>query len=372
MNKLKVIQVVPELESGGVERGTLEVARFLVSDGHESVVVSGGGRLVNRLESEGSRHVNWRLGEKSLLTLRHVRPFRRFLENERPDILHLRSRCPAWIAWLAWRKMDPATRPRLVTTVHGFNSVNRYSKIMTCGERVIVVSNSVADFIRQNYPDVSEEKIRVIHRGVDPQEYPYGYRPPEEWLRKWKKEYPGLEGRIVLTLPGRITRLKGHEDFCSIVASLQEKGMPVHGLIVGDAHPRKQAYLQELRAKVATMGLADVITFTGLRSDLREIMAVSHAVLSLKAEPEAFGRTTLEALSLGVPVVGYSHAGIAEQMEPLFPEGAVGAGDTEAVVDRIESWGQNPPRPQRMSPFTLEAMLRKTLEVYEELTVIRK
>ena len=119
---MKVIQVLPELNAGGVERGTLELGRHLAAAGHESLVVSAGGRLVEQLETEGSRHIRLPVHRKSPATLGQVRPLRRLFETESPDIVHLRSRVPAWVAWLAWRKMDPAGRPRLVSTVHGFNS----------------------------------------------------------------------------------------------------------------------------------------------------------------------------------------------------------------------------------------------------------
>ncbi len=140
---MKVIQILPELNAGGVERGTLEVGKYLTDQGHESIVISNGGRLVEQLETEGSRHITLPVHQKRLSSLKQVKVLRKLFEDEKPDILHLRSRLPAWLAYLAWRKMDPTTRPRLVTTVHGFNSVNRYSKIMTCGERVICDSRAV-------------------------------------------------------------------------------------------------------------------------------------------------------------------------------------------------------------------------------------
>lgn len=139
--------------------------------------------------------------------------------------------------------MDPATRPRLVTTVHGFYSVNAYSAIMTRGERVICVSESVKDYVLKNYPKVPTEKLTVIHRGVDPKEYPYGYKPAEEWLAKWKQDYPQLEGKYVVTLPGRITRWKGQLDFIKVIEALKSREIPVHGLIVGDPHPKKMEFL---------------------------------------------------------------------------------------------------------------------------------
>jgi glycosyltransferase involved in cell wall biosynthesis len=364
---MKVLQILPELNTGGVERGTLEVARFLVDQGHDSLVVSHGGSLVAQLEREGSRHIQRPVHKKSPVSLLQVNPLRRLLLTERPDILHLRSRLPAWIAWLAWRKLPPTARPHLVTTVHGFNSVNRYSKIMTRGERVIAVSESVKTFLLQNYPDVPADRIRVIHRGVDPQSYPYGFRPADDWMEKWRSDFPESTDRFILTLPGRITRLKGHEDFFRIIADLAKRGLPAHGLVVGGVHPKKRAYADELRQLAGTLGLTDRITFTGTRSDLREILAISDVVLSLTQQPESFGRTTLEALSLGRPVLGYDHGGVGEQLARLFPVGAIPVGDLAEAVRRIERWRNDPPKPCRDQAYTLDAMLRGTLAVYQEL-----
>ena len=157
MKKLTVIQTLPALDAGGVERGTLEIARALVAAGHRSIVISNGGRLVKQLEAEGSEHITLPVHKKSLASLWQVTPFRQLLTDIQPDILHARSRVPAWIAWLAWRKLPANTlfqhhRPHFVTTVHGLYSVSPYSAIMTKGERVIAVSNTVQEYILKNYP----------------------------------------------------------------------------------------------------------------------------------------------------------------------------------------------------------------------------
>ncbi|MCW1914637.1 glycosyltransferase family 4 protein [Luteolibacter sp. GHJ8] len=363
---MKVLQMIPEMESGGVERGTLELARHLGRYGHESLVISGGGKMVSQLEACGTRHITMPVGRKRLSSLFFVRKLRKLFDQERPDILHLRSRVPAWLAWLAWRGMDPATRPRLVTTVHGFNSVNRYSEIMTCGERVICVSESIRDHVLKHYPRVDETRLRVIHRGIDPAEYPYGYRPDPEWVENFHREFPATRGKRLLTLPGRITRLKGHEDLAIILKALAEDES-IHGLIAGGAHPRKAAYLDEIKALFKAEGLADRVTFTGGRSDLREILAISSLVLSLTTQPESFGRTTLEALGLGVPVAGYDHGGVGEQLKLLYPAGRLPANDPEDSVALVRGLLEDPPKVPREHPFTLDAMLEGTMGVYGEL-----
>lgn len=365
---MKVLQILPELNSGGVERGTLEIAEYLVKNGHEALVVSNGGRQVEALEKLGARHITLPVHRKSLTSLFQVRPLRRLLEKEKPDILHIRSRVPGWISWLALRKMNPASRPRLVSTVHGFYSINSYSAIMTKGERVIAVSGSIREYILENYPDVDPSRITVIHRGIDPSQYPNGYQPSDEWLEKWRVENPQLDGKKVFLLPGRITRLKGHADFFDLLNRLQQQGRHVHGLVVGDTHPKKQAYLGELRELLRERGLENAVTFTGHRSDVREIMATSSVVCALSQQPESFGRTVLEALAIGKPVLGYDCGGVGELLAAIFPEGRVKLGDTEALfqaANRILDQQPEPKVPE--NSFTLENMCAGTLRLYEEL-----
>ena len=170
------MQLLPALESGGVERATLEIGRALVARGTRSLVVSAGGRLVPQLEAEGSRHIALDLGRKSLRTLRHVHSLRRLLEAERPRLLHARSRLPAWIAHFALR-VTKGAKPAFVTSVHGLNSPGRYSAILTRGERVICVSRTVRDYVLRHYPQVEAARLRVIERGVDADDFPFGHRP---------------------------------------------------------------------------------------------------------------------------------------------------------------------------------------------------
>jgi glycosyltransferase involved in cell wall biosynthesis len=364
---MKVIQILPELDAGGVERGTLEVAAHLVANGHDAVVISNGGRLVPELTASGARHITLPVQRKSLASLWQVGKLRRLLVEERADILHIRSRVPGWLGLLAWRGLDPALRPRLVSTVHGFYSVNRYSAVMTMGEAVIAVSESVRDYIHSNYPATDHAKIRVIHRGVDETLYHPGHTPPGDWLNSWHAAHPQLAGRIPLLLPGRLTRWKGQEHFIRLIARLLELGRPVHGLIVGAPHAKKLGFLDELKELAASLGVAEHVTFLGHRGDLREIMAVSALVYSLSTDAEAFGRVSLEALALGKPVVGYAHGGVAEQLQVIFPAGMVALNDEAAVLETtIEILDQHL-TPGPIGPFTLQRMLDSTLEVYQSL-----
>lgn len=264
--------------------------------------------------------------------------------------------------------MPSATRPRRVSTVHGFYSVNPYSAIMTRGERVIAVSDSIRDYILRHYRRTDPAIIRVIPRGLDPDRYPAGFQPSAAWLARWKSAHPQLQNADLLTLPGRITRLKGHEDFLELIAALRPRSRPVFGLIIGDAHERKRAYLESIRSLAARLGVEDRIVFTGHRDDLREILSQSRVVLSLSRQPESFGRTTLEALALGRPVVGYDHGGVGEQLQIFFPGGRVPVGDRAALQRTVEEILSAPSAPAPVGPpYTLAAMCEATLAVYEEL-----
>ncbi len=365
--KLTVLQMLPALDAGGVERGTLEVGKYLVENGHRSLVMSAGGRMVGQLQREGSEHFAWPVGRKSLWTLGLVWKLRRFLREQKVDILHVRSRMPGWVAYLAWKGMNPATRPRFVTTVHGPYTVNGYSAVMTKGERVIAISETIRRYILAHYPRVATENIRLIYRGVSPEQFPHGYQPAAEWRDAWNRQYPELQGKQVLTLPARLTRWKGQEDFIELIRRLRGRGLNVHGLLVGEAHSRRQDFLHELQALAKDKGVLEHLTFAGHRTDLKEIMAVSSIVYSLSREPEAFGRTTVEALSLGVPTIGYDHGGVGEQLADILPQGRVALDDMDGLEQRTMAWLAAPPVVPSEQPFTLQNMLQKTLVVYDEL-----
>jgi len=361
---------LPSLESGGVERGTLEIAHALVEHDHRALVMSAGGRMVAPLVASGAEHFAWPVGAKSFKTLLLVRRLRRFLAEQKVDILHARSRVPAWIAYLAWRGMNPATRPRFVTTVHGMYGVNRYSRIMTRGEAVIAVSDTVRDYIVQNYPGTQPERIRVIHRGVEGRVYPHGWKPDPAWQNTFLAQFPNATGKLILTLPGRITRLKGHEDFIELVARLKRRGLGVHGLIAGGASASNQRYLQKLRYRVRSMGLEADISFTGQRDDLKNILAISSLVLSLSSQPESFGRTTLEALRLGVPTAGYDHGGVGEILRAIYPAGLLPLNRLDESCQRIATLLRLPQPVPAEDFYPLRDMLTRTLALYEQLTSI--
>jgi glycosyltransferase involved in cell wall biosynthesis len=365
---MKVLQVLPSLEGGGVERGTLEIAAALVEAGHQSYVLSSGGRLVSELEKAGSLHVQWNIGDKTPLNLLQVKKLRRWLASQDFDIVHLRSRMPAWVVWLAWKKMDPRTRPRLVSTVHGLHSVNRYSEIVTCGERVIAVSEAVRAYILDNYPRTDPKKIELIYRGIDAQAFPFAYQADESWKDAWYQQYPQLKDRVVVTLPGRLTRLKGHLGFLEAISQLRARNIDIYGLIVGGIDLKRLTYAEEVKQRAIALGLEDYIIFAGQRNDMKEIYSVSSLVLSLSSKPESFGRTVLEALSMGIPVVAYDHGGVHEILSYLFPEGLVPLNDNESLIEKMKQVLLSPqPAIKPNDRFLLRDMRKHTISLYESM-----
>ena len=237
---------------------------------------------------------------------------------------------------------------------------------MCRGEHVIAVSETVRDYVRQNYSFVPEVRLHLIHRGIDGHEYPRGFQPDDSWKSEFFRQFPKARDQPLLTLVGRLTRLKGHAALLHLLARLRDHGTEAHGLIVGGTDPRKAAYAGEMQTLAASLNLADHVTFTGHRSDLKQIYAMSSIVLSLSSTPESFGRTVAEALSIGTPVVGYNHGGVAEILAAQFPSGAVDADNLDALTETVASILALQPRPiPGPNVFEKETMLRKTLDVYE-------
>ena len=364
---MKVMQLLPELNSGGVERGTLEIAKALIHQGHESLVVSNGGRMVAQLEAEGSTHLTLPIHKKSLSSLWQIRPLRQLIQQHRPDIVHVRSRVPAWLTHFALKGIPATDRPHLISTVHGFYSINRYSAIMTQAEKVIAVSDSVVQYITEHYKNCPPQDIVRIYRGIDPKAFPHGYQPSVQWIQHTLKDYPQLEHKFLLCLPGRITRLKGHETLIDLIQQLHTQFPYLHAIVVGGADPKKAAYLDELQRNIQSKGLEHQITFVGHRSDIREWLAYSDVVLSLSNQAETFGRTALEALSVGTPVIGWKRGGVAEILSSVYPQGLIPVDDHAELIRVVQQHIEQPQHVAPVTQFSLQDMCEQTLALYQDI-----
>ncbi|MFA0812999.1 glycosyltransferase family 4 protein [Microbulbifer epialgicus] len=365
---IKVMQLLPALNSGGVERGTLDLARALVHAGHESTVVSSGGSMVKQLELEGSRHITLPIHKKSLSSLLQVRPLRQIILHERPDVLHVRSRVPAWLTYLAWRKLDPALRPRLISTAHGLYSVNRYSAIMASCEQVIAISECVNNYLLDNYKAYLQRPPEIIYRGVDTDEFNPDILPPDDWREGIEREFPNLRDKHWLLLPGRLTRWKGQEDFIELIQRLCKNRNDIHGVILGGAESNKRHYEEELKQKVKNLGIDSHLTFVGHRSDIRFWYKESSLVYNLSKRPEPFGRTVIESAAMGTPIIGYNIGGPAESLGVCFPQGLVEQSNTQALYDRTQELLNSGPQKVNLArEFTLEHQAEHTIEVYKTM-----
>ncbi len=371
------MQMLPDLEAGGVERGTLEIGRFLCSKGHQSIVVSGGGRLVPQLEKEGSLHINWPVGEKTPRCLRYILPLRRLMLQKKVDILHLRSRLPAWIGYLAWKNVPSNRRPALITTFHGFYSVNFYSSIMARGQKVIAVSQAIAQHLRERYA-LADNRIVLIYRGFDEQVFnPEAVEPGrmDALRRRW-----GLTENHapIIMLPGRITRLKGHDLFVESLARIRD--IPWMAVCIGDTSAN-YPLTRRLMKKITQLNLTDRIKLVGHGNDMPSALMLADIVVSASVKPEAYGRVAVEAQAMGKPVVATAHGGIVETIMDRRTGWLVPPANVNALADVLREAVMDRPLRERMGiqgrewaerQFSIHAMCQSTLDLYTEMATARR
>lgn len=283
---------------------------------------------------------------------------------------------PAWVGYVAWKTLAKKNRPLLVTTFHGFYSVNAYSAIMAKGDGVIAVSKSIKQHISKNYH--RDDRVRLIFRGVDASVFNPDTVPPERveaLVDAWQID----RKRPVLMLPGRLTRLKGQELF---LQSLNHVTYPkFQAILVGDTRDNP-GYTAELNEYIVRNNLADKVRLVGYCSDMPAAFLLADVVLSTSSlEPEAFGRTTVEAMAMGKPVIATAHGGSLETVvhqengwlvQPSDPKGLAIAIDEALAMTReqLQQYGENG-RKRVSEQFTAQAMCEQTLKFYQELRVAR-
>src|SRR5690554_2775003 len=203
---------------------------------------------------------------KSPLSFGQILPMRKLIWKIRPDIIHVRSRMPAWIISLALRGQPEASRPVVISSFHGMYSVNPYSAIMAKADHIIAVSNCVRNYVLANF-HVPESKLTVIERGVDA-DYFHDRRLDQSWRNQLLSSFPQLKGKKILMMPGRISRWKGQLQFLEVMAEVVRTRPDCHGIVVGGAEPGKEHFMRELGQRRAALGLVDKVTFMGQRSDM--------------------------------------------------------------------------------------------------------
>jgi len=356
---LKVVQVVPRLEVGGVERGTVEFAAFLQQQGHQPTVISAGGALVSQLQQAGITHVELDVASKSPKIIWQARKLRSIMAQIQPDVVHARSRIPAWICHLAMRKMNP--RPLSVTTLHGLHSVSRYSAIMASSDQVIAVSNTAKKYLTDHYHTHLKREPVVIHRGVSEAFDPH-HRIPHDWQTNWQSAHPELSGQQTVLLPGRLSRVKGVENLFPWLQS-----MPDQTRLLLTASPDESAYARQIARQLSDMNVADKVCWLGIERDMPSLYQTVDLVVSVNHKAESFGRTVLEALTMGVPVVAFALGGVEEVMGELFPQGLVKAAEPDELAQRINDFLLTKPAFKVRHAFTNQHMFSQTLALYQRL-----
>lgn len=310
-NKLPcVLQVLPELNTGGVERGVVDLTIYARNKGLRLVVVSAGGRLVEKLDELGGEHICINLKTKNpLKILLNVLKLKKICLEQNVKIIHARSRAPAWSAYLTARLL----RLPFITTFHGFYKKNFplkgfYNSVMAKGDKVIAVSNFIRQHIFDNYKISDPKKVVVIHRGVNLEEFNPNNIISED-IKKFKEEkFLPLNVPVIL-LPGRITRWKGQDIAIKAAAELDNKQfvMAIAGKIV-----KEDNYLKELIKLITKYGLDKKVKLIDDVKDMPIAYAASDVVISTSVEPETFGRVSSEAGAMGKPVIATDHGGSQE------------------------------------------------------------
>jgi glycosyltransferase involved in cell wall biosynthesis len=358
---MKIVQILPELNEGGVERGVVELSRELVKKGFESIVISNGGKLAEQIKSDGALHVEFDVCSKNPLNaMVRIYKLRKILKNLKPDILHVRSRIPAWLVYFA----NASLKIPVVSTVHGFNSVSSYSRIMTKADRVICVSGAIKNYIQKHY-NTPNEKITIIPRGIDLEKF-NPQNLDTNFIEEFKNKFE-LENKFVITTVGRITQLKDLETFIKAFAIIQKTYPNAKGLIVGGVRADKQEYFESLKKLVFSLHV-DII-FTGSYAKVAELYSLSDIVVSSSKKPESFGRSVAEALALNTPVVATNHGGVLDIIDEHKNGYFFKKEDEKDLANKILK-----AKNLRFDGFSyvkenfsLEQMVDKTVRVYESI-----
>ncbi|TWB22455.1 glycosyltransferase involved in cell wall biosynthesis [Nitrospirillum amazonense] len=373
-----VLQVIPNLVTGGAERGCVDMAAALMRAGGTALVASGGGPMARELERYKAEHITLPLASKNPFTIwRNASRLETLIRERGVDIIHARSRAPAWSAWIAARR----TGIPFVTTFHApYNfkgeMKRRYNAVMAKGDRVIAVSRFVAEHVASQY-GVGPERLRTIPRGVDTVNLD-PERVSQERLIKLARDWRLPEDQRIVLLPGRLTRWKGQLDLIEAIARLKRDD--VRAVLVGSDQGRTE-YRAELVARIRDLGLEGQVTIADHCNDMAAAYLLSDVVVSASARPEAFGRVIVEAQAMGKPVIVTNHGAVAETVVDGETGLVVPPGDpatmAAAIAEALALDGLQrralaaDARRFVLQNYTRERMCDATLAVYAELLHLR-
>ncbi len=308
-----ILQVLPSLETGGAEKGCIDVAKAITESGGIAIVASSGGKMVRDLDRAGVHHITMPVNTKNPVRMHmNVNRLITVIRDFNVDIVHARSRAPAWSCY----KACDATKAHFMTTFHGTYNITsalkrHYNSIMTRGKLTIAISRFIADHMENEY-QAKPEKIRLIYRGVDVDTYNPSAVPAGRIVQlaeKWRLS----DGVPVIILPGRLTRWKGQSVLIRALAELGERDFRC--LLVGDDQGRS-GYRQELVSLVKKLRLGSKVHFVGHCDDMPAAYMLADVVISASTDPEAFGRVMVEGQALGKPVIGADHGASRELILP--------------------------------------------------------
>jgi len=352
---MNILQILPELNVGGVETGVVDLARYLTKSGHKAIVISHGGDLVKELESYGVRHITLPVHKKNpLFILKMIPELVRIIKTEEIDLVHARSRVPAWIAYFACRK----TRIPFITTCHGYYTKHFFSKIMGWARSVVCISNAVARHMIEDF-GVPYERIRLVHRGVDLERFEFV--PPENKPQSFR-----------VGLIGRISRIKGIEYFLEAIAKARLEIPEIKALIVGEG---KSDYKEEILILTERLGLKDCVEFLGKRKDIKDILLKLNLLVLPTITQEGFGRVIIEAGASGVPVIASKVGGVVDIIEDRIDGILIPPKDSDAMAKGISEILKDIELQKKLAKnlrqkiersFNLEKMVKETISVYEE------
>lgn len=386
---MTVLQVIPSLDTGGAERSCVEIAEALVDAGHRALVAGGPGRLVTALTDVGGEFVGFDGASKSPWTLyRNARFLAALIDAEGVDIVHARSRAPAWSARMAARRRGAA----FVTTYHGiYGEQNRlkklYNSVMASGDRVIANSGYTGDLVRERY-DVTAPRLVVINRGVDERLFDPAAVSGER-IAALRTGW-GISGDTrAIVLAGRLTGWKGQSVLLHAAGRLRAEGRRDFRIVLVGSDQGRDSYRAELDRIVADNGLGDHVCFAGHSDDVPAVFASADIAVSASTKPEAFGRTIVEAGAMATPVIVTDLGPTRETVlaPPLVGEDArsgwiVPPGDADALAAALgEALGCEPAtlaaigargRRHVLNNFTLRRMTASTLKVYEDVLAMRQ
>ena len=360
---MKVAQLLPELNFGGVERGTIDLANFLVSQGHNALIISAGGVLEGELDTK-VKSLQIPISKKSLSAVMQFKALKKILLEEKPDIVHVRSRFPAWIYLLATRGMPNHQKPVLVSTFHGLYSKPWYSQSMAKSDSIISISNTVKQYIKDNYR-ISNQNIVNIYRGCDTEKF--NQVPLESsWLDKWFADFPQTTNKKILLMPGRITSWKGIETFIELIHRLKDPSLI--GIVMGPVANNKKTYFKKLKTLASDLNLDETkILFCDGRSDIENVYKISSIVFNLSSKAEPFGRTMIEAAACGSSVVGWDYGGVKESLSLLQSNGLAKLNSMDDLEVKVRGLLEVPDQLILNKEFTKEYQTQATLKVYKKL-----